>query len=366
MSTFLVRSIACIAFLAAALTGMDAAALTLTGVTSRKSQGATGTHDLTIDTTQAIGGPVTVEPRAIGSGHTIVFQFDTTITATGTVTVVDGFGAIGSATPAITGAGNTPPNNEVSVTLTGIPDNKRIAISLSQVNGVLDVPAVLIGFLTGDVNNSRSVNSADLIQVKARAGQTAATGSVYDLNNTGLIGASDISAVKSRAGRVLTLPSEVELTMSKSGTGSGTVTSTPAGINCPAVCAMNLAQNTSVTVSAVATAGSTFNGWSGVCGGVATSSTFTVTANANCVAAFTINTYAVSPSAGANGSISPSGVQTINHGATATFTVTPNSGFVASVGGTCGGTLVWGRPTPRPRSRRPVRWRQHSWRVSHR
>ena len=47
----------------------------------------------------------------------------------------------------------------------------------------------------------------------------------------------------------------------------------------------------------------------------------------------------VSPSAGANGSISPSSVVTVNPGSTTTFTVTPNAGYYASVGGSCGGSL---------------------------
>ena len=48
----------------------------------------------------------------------------------------------------------------------------------------------------------------------------------------------------------------------------------------------------------------------------------------------------VTPSAGANGSISPSSVQSIAQGATTTFTVTPNSGFLSAVSGSCGGSLV--------------------------
>lgn len=51
-------------------------------------------------------------------------------------------------------------------------------------------------------------------------------------------------------------------------------------------------------------------------------------------------TYTVTPSAGANGSISPSTPQTVNSGATTAFTVTPSGGYTASVGGTCGGSLV--------------------------
>jgi T5SS/PEP-CTERM-associated repeat protein/autotransporter-associated beta strand protein len=48
----------------------------------------------------------------------------------------------------------------------------------------------------------------------------------------------------------------------------------------------------------------------------------------------------VTPSAGANGTISPGTAQSVSHGATATFTVTADTGYAATVDGTCGGTLV--------------------------
>ncbi len=49
--------------------------------------------------------------------------------------------------------------------------------------------------------------------------------------------------------------------------------------------------------------------------------------------------FTVTPSAGANGSINPSTPQTVNYNGTASFTVTPNTGYqIASVTG-CGGTL---------------------------
>ena len=58
------------------------------------------------------------------------------------------------------------------------------------------------------------------------------------------------------------------------------------------------------------------------------------------VATFSQITYAVTPSAGDGGAISPSTAQTIAEGATTTFTVTPDSGYeIAAVGGTCGGSL---------------------------
>ncbi|MFT3917530.1 MAG: OmpA family protein [Anaeromyxobacteraceae bacterium] len=67
--------------------------------------------------------------------------------------------------------------------------------------------------------------------------------------------------------------------------------------------------------------------------GAVTSYTFSgVTANHTIAATFAINTYTITPSAGANGSISPATVQTVDHGSSATFTFTPTTGYhVASV-----------------------------------
>jgi len=50
--------------------------------------------------------------------------------------------------------------------------------------------------------------------------------------------------------------------------------------------------------------------------------------------------HTVTPSAGANGSITPNTAQLVATGGTIGFTVTPNAGYSASVGGTCGGNLI--------------------------
>jgi len=67
--------------------------------------------------------------------------------------------------------------------------------------------------------------------------------------------------------------------------------------------------------------------------GAVTSYTFSnVIDNHTIAASFALNTYAITASAGANGSISPTGAVTVNHGASQTFTITPNSGYrVANV-----------------------------------
>lgn len=81
----------------------------------------------------------------------------------------------------------------------------------------------------------------------------------------------------------------------------------------------------------------------GTCGGASSGTTYTTSAvNGNCTVnvTFALQNFTVTPSAGANGSISPSSAQTRAYGTTAQFTVTPTAGYSASVGGTCGGALT--------------------------
>lgn len=61
--------------------------------------------------------------------------------------------------------------------------------------------------------------------------------------------------------------------------GSGTVTSSPAGISCQPTCTASLAAGTSVKLTALAAKGSYFAGWSGACKG--TSDTCQVTMNSS-------------------------------------------------------------------------------------
>src|SRR5712692_1528776 len=67
----------------------------------------------------------------------------------------------------------------------------------------------------------------------------------------------------------------VGLAVVKVGTGDGTVTSVPAGINCGPTCSASYTSGTGVTLTAAAAAGSTFTGWIG--GGCSGGGTCTVT-----------------------------------------------------------------------------------------
>ncbi|MGN6587783.1 MAG: PKD domain-containing protein [Solirubrobacterales bacterium] len=60
-------------------------------------------------------------------------------------------------------------------------------------------------------------------------------------------------------------PGQFNLTVSKSGSGGGTVSSLPAGINCGLVCSHAFDEGTKVTLTATPATGSQFKGWGGAC-----------------------------------------------------------------------------------------------------
>lgn len=169
--------------------------LALVDVRSRKVHGAAGPFGLPITPGILIGGLVTVEPRVpVGGLHTLVFQFNGPVSTPGTAQVTP----VGAASAVATGS-------TVVVTLVGIVNNMRATVTLTDVNGVIGLsPAVSLGFLVGDVNNTRMVNSSDISGVKSRAQQPLdMTNYLFDLNASGTITSSDISIVKARSGLLL-------------------------------------------------------------------------------------------------------------------------------------------------------------------
>jgi hypothetical protein len=75
-------------------------------------------------------------------------------------------------------------------------------------------------------------------------------------------------------------------TLSIGRSGSGTVTSTPAGIDCGKTCSAKFVQSATVTLTATPAAGQRFLNWTGACTGAAPTCTLTVNQNASVQAVF--------------------------------------------------------------------------------
>jgi hypothetical protein len=103
------------------------------------------------------------------------------------------------------------------------------------------------------------------------------------------------------------------LSVAKAGNGNGSVTSSPAGINCGSTCTGSYAASTVVTLTATAAGGSTFSGWSGACSGTGACQV-TMSAAQAVTATFTLNsvnhTLSVTKAGVGGGSItsSPAGI----------------------------------------------------------
>jgi uncharacterized repeat protein (TIGR02543 family) len=141
------------------------------------------------------------------------------------------------------------------------------------------------------------------------------------------------------------------LTVQKSGSGSGTVTSAPSGINCGNTCSTQFPTTNTVTLTADPAQGSTFVGWSGACSGLSCSVTMetdkTVSAQFDVLPVFV--TLTVRKSGSGLGTVTSAdglivcdpGCQTTQatylQGTQVTLTATPALGsiFVEWMGGPC-------------------------------
>ena len=140
--------------------------------------------------------------------------------------------------------------------------------------------------------------------------------------------------------------------------GSGTVTSSPAGINCAGStgCSQTFANGTGVTLTAMPAAGNAFSGWSGACSGSATTctvkmNTSSMTVGATFAPVVAYDTLQVAMSGTGSVSSTPSGIscsggstgcsQTFPNGTGVTLNAVAGAGFTFSGwSGACSGTAA--------------------------
>ena len=78
------------------------------------------------------------------------------------------------------------------------------------------------------------------------------------------------------------------LTVTRSGAGTGSVSSAPSGISCGTDCTETLSPGSPVTLTATASAGSNFSGWAGACNGTTATCSVTVSAATSVTANFAV------------------------------------------------------------------------------
>jgi fibronectin type 3 domain-containing protein len=181
----------------------------------------------------------------------------------------------------------------------------------------------------------------DVGNVTTYAVNNLTDGATYYFAVTAYDTSSNESAYSNEASKTIT-PQQYTLTVTKAGTGTGTITSSPTGINCGSVCSGAYNTGTVVTLSASPDTSSTFTGWSGGCSGSGTCSV-TMDAAKTVTATFTLKTYTITASAGTGGTISPSGSVPVDHGTNKIFTISPNTNYHVAdvlVDGTSAGAVT--------------------------
>ena len=181
---------------------------------------------------------------------------------------------------------------------------------------------------------------------------TGSTKTCHDVSNAAMSGDDNYWNYRTVSCAVPPAGSHV-FTLSKTGNGSGTVTSTTAGISCGSDCAEPYVDGTTVTLNAAPATGSIFTGWSG--GGCSGTGNCTVTMNSDVAvdvavtAAFASNfNLTVSKTGTGAGTVtsSPAGItcgsdcsESYQQGTSVTLTATPSSGSsFAGWSGGCSGT----------------------------
>jgi hypothetical protein len=147
-----------------------------------------------------------------------------------------------------TGMPLSTPVESNSITVTGISYSTSISIT----GGVYSVSTN--GGSTWSpysASTPSTVNLNNQVKVRQTSSGNYSTTTTATLTIGGVSGTFDVTTFASRT-----------LTITKSGTGTGTVTSNPSGINCGSTCNAPFGQGTSVDILAAAAADSTFAGWS--------------------------------------------------------------------------------------------------------
>jgi len=329
-------------------TGTGTCMVTMNAATNVTATFTLNTYALTASRSGTGNGTIASSPAGItcGTDCTETFSHGTVVTVTATPATGSTFGGWGGA---CTGTGGCVVTMTAAASVSAIFTANQYAVVVAKTGaGSGTVTSSPAGISCG-ADCTETVNHGTLMTLTA----TPAAGSTFGgwsggCTGTGTCIVTVTAATTVTAGFTL---APFTLTVTKAGTGAGTLTSSPAGITCDADCTELYVNGTVVTLTAAAATGSTFTGWSGGgCTGTGTC-VVTITAAVNVTATFTLNTYTLTAAtagtgAGAVTSV-PAGItcgadcsEVVGHGSVMTLTATPATGstFAGWSGGGCTGT----------------------------
>ena len=228
-------------------------------------------------TNQGTGiGTVSSSPSGISCGSTCSASFTagTAVTLTAQPTTGSAFSGWGGACTGSASSCIVSMDSDRSVTANFSTEVTTRTLTLSKSgNGTGSVTSSPSGLSCAMDCNSASSNFSKTVSITLTA--QASSGSTFAgwggaCSGTG---SCTIAAGTSSASVTASFTSSTStrlVTLTKAGTGSGSVTSTPSGLSCSVDCSStsaNFPSSGTVSLTAQASSGSTFTGWSGACTG---------------------------------------------------------------------------------------------------
>ena len=226
-----------------------------------------GTVKSTLSITKVGSGTVTSSPAGINCGSDCSEAYTSGTVVVLTASAAAGFTFAGwSGSGCGTGSLTMNGSRTCTATFTAAPQTFTLNVTVvkaisSSGTGNGTVASNPTGINCGS-DCSESYTSGTIVALSA----IPATGSIFSgWSGTGCsTGSATMSANRNCTATFNAQPVQTfGLSVTKAGTGSGTVTSSPAGINCGGDCAESYTSGTVVALSAIPAGGSIFSGWSG-------------------------------------------------------------------------------------------------------
>lgn len=258
------------------------ALLSLVGCGSSSTPGDSSNSAFELTVKPSGSGTITSNPSGISCGSTCSQRFSagSKVTLTATPAANAYFSGWGGACTGMAGCTvMLTTNSTVTASFTSNP-SLSVQLAGSGSGSVISTP---VGINCGSTCTAMFAAGTPITLTA-----TASTGSTFSGWSGACSGTGSCAVTLQKSASVsasFTSNSTASVTVTLAGGGIGTVTSNPAGINCPTTCSADFPQNSQVTLSATPGTSDSFGGWAGACTGSGTCS-ITVTGSESLTATF--------------------------------------------------------------------------------